>query len=181
MFDAYAISTAVTIEMEPEAPYDYSLSAQLLEQLMAEPKTGESRYVDADRVSVKTVPAALVDSAHSWFAESLRRLTNLQKLDRRWCNSDVAAPNETATELATVVLKSLAAVGFRPSYIDPSSDEGVCVSFRHGVRYADIECFNTGEILAITSSDDVEQPQIWQLDILGIHAAVAKIHNHILG
>ncbi len=90
-------------------------------------------------------------------------------------------PNSIATKHAGRVLAEIGdlALALEPYFIDPSSDEGICISFRRQNRYADIECFNNGEILAATKVDG-EDPTIWELSPENIEETIAKINLFIL-
>ncbi len=69
---------------------------------------------------------------------------------------------------------------FLPDKITPSVENGVGISFIQGDKYADIECFNTGEILAVTS-DRQSPPQVWEVEDRpqAITAALRKIRDFI--
>ncbi|MEZ6146963.1 MAG: hypothetical protein R3B91_16410 [Planctomycetaceae bacterium] len=103
----------------------------------------------------------------------------MRVLDDSWHAFGGLPPNEVAISLATTVLEAAAELDFEPDNVDPSVDEGVCISFRDGNRYADIECFNTGDILAAESTG--ADPEIWEVDDSddGIEGAVARILDFI--
>ena len=123
-----------------------------------------------------TVQVTDLDVASPWLMGELRKLSKMKLLPRQWESSGAEPPNDTAIALASDVLVTLADMDFRPDHLDPSTDEGVCISFRKGNRYADVECFNTGEILAVISEDG-GHPEIWEPS--GIRKAAAKINSFI--
>jgi hypothetical protein len=78
------------------------------------------------------------------------------------------------------VLELLLEINFTPNKITASVENGVGISFIQGEKYADIECFNTGEILAVTS-DKQGNPNVWQVDdnLDSIKSALEKIYVFI--
>ncbi|MEZ6053071.1 MAG: hypothetical protein R3C02_17060 [Planctomycetaceae bacterium] len=114
-----------------------------------------------------------------WLGKKLSVLDSMRVLDDSWHAFGGLPPNEVAISLATTVLEAAAELDFEPDNVDPSVDEGVCISFRDGNRYADIECFNTGDILAAESTG--ADPEIWEVDDSddGIEGAVARILDFI--
>lgn len=111
--------------------------------------------------------AQLTDVTHlerrtAWFIQALRTLSHLQKLERDWDTYQSDAPNELAVQLTRDVLRKLLDEDFEPSSLNPSSDGGVCLSFRNANRYGDIECFNSGEVMAVIS-DAGRDTIVWEL------------------
>ena len=123
-----------------------------------------------------TVQVTDLDVASPWLAGELRKLSQMKLLPRQWESSGAQPPNDTAIAHASEVLVALADIDFRPDHLDPSTDEGVCISFRKGNRYADVECFNSGEILAVISEYGGD-PQIWEP--LEISEAAVRINSFI--
>ena len=116
----------------------------------------------------------------AWLAEYHRAVEALGDLREDWNTYGAAPPNDTAISLAKLVLTCLAARGLRPHRVNPSAEEGVCISFRNGRLYADIECFNTGEVAAATS-DGLGQHRVWEVapDREGIEQTLAHIGAHL--
>ena len=121
-----------------------------------------------------------LESAPTWLFENLQILSKLQELSTDWESSGAERPNQVAIKLARIVIMTLANIDFAPDYVDPSTDEGVCISFRGGGRYADIECFNTGEILAGTQTED-GTTDIWELSDQEIHETISRLKIFISG
>jgi hypothetical protein len=121
----------------------------------------------------RTVPLTIASPS---IDEALQSLPRLAQLPRNWDSYGADPPNETAIGLARDVLKAMSDADLKPSHVDPSAENGVCISFVQDTRYADIECFNSGEILAVTSSGD-GQPTVWQVprSPLDIKSAVGTI------
>jgi len=133
-----------------------------------------------DREGAETMPATVLDSPSQWLADDLKTTVHLASLGQSWEVSGADPPNKTALDLTRTVLRALARIDLRPHRIAPSTDEGVCISFESGERYADIECFNTGELFAVTHTSKA-QPYIWPVNERGIIDAVATINSYIQG
>jgi len=72
-------------------------------------------------------------------------------------------PADGAILMANRVVDTLLEVGLIPDAIVPSAEGGVAICFVKVDKYADVECLNSGEILAVTSSRGVK-PNVWSLD-----------------
>lgn len=85
-------------------------------------------------------------------------------------------PNNTALNWASKTLEILSKTGLSPTRITPSVENGIGISFISDNRYADIECFNEGDILAVTS-DGQGNPEVWEVEatMLGLTFAIEKI------
>lgn len=115
-----------------------------------------------------------------WLQEALQVVTRLGFLRQNWDTYEAEAPNETARGLAREVLMNMGEVELRPTRVDASAEGGICISFVQGSRYADVECFNSGEVLAVTSSGD-GQPTVWEVPAteFDIQSAVAAIQTYL--
>lgn len=116
-------------------------------------------------------------SKHSdWIAESYEKLKELSKLSTNWDSYGAEPPNDTALNWARETLKILSKIGFAPTRITPSVENGVGISFICGNKYADIECFNDGDIVAVIS-DGKGNPEVWEVEAnnLEITSAIEKI------
>ncbi|MBU0514869.1 MAG: hypothetical protein KJ621_08865 [Proteobacteria bacterium] len=110
----------------------------------------------------------------------LYKLNEFRSLDDNWNEYGSEAPNELALAAAREVLIVLQKVGLAPSRLAPSAEDGVGISFYKGNKYANIECFNDGEIWA-TISDPPKEAEIWQLSISpeDIRLSVEKIGSFL--
>ena len=97
-----------------------------------------------------------------WFEESRTKLSRLGGLDTGWDGFKAEPPSREALKQAGCVLRILHDIEFRPDRIDASAEGGITFAFLAGNRYADIECFNSGEILAVTS-DRISEPTVWEV------------------
>jgi len=125
---------------------------------------------------------AVKERTPHWLAECYRRLAELQQLPEDWDSYGAAPPNDFAISLARKVLKRLHIVGLPAPHISPSAEDGVCMSFRKGGLYADIECFNSGEMLAATSDGEGDQ-HVWEVDhglpnIVAAASLIGSRFNH---
>jgi hypothetical protein len=116
----------------------------------------------------------------AWFLKYVSLLEQLRKLPENWDSYGADPPNLTALYWSKTVLELLLEINFTPNKITASVENGVGISFIQGEKYADIECFNTGEILAVTS-DKQGNPNVWQVDdnLDSIKSALEKIYVFI--
>jgi hypothetical protein len=121
-----------------------------------------------------------VNTTSPWYVEGIRRIFDLLSLETPYDGYETRAPNPKAARHATQVLLALTRLDFEPSAIEPSSDEGICISFRKPGAYADIECFNTGEVIAAMEVRG-QEPILWELESEDINSAIARINHFILG
>jgi hypothetical protein len=115
-----------------------------------------------------------------WLAESDRQLEELLELEEDWDSYGAGPPNQVAVALAKKLLRRFAEADLPAPRVNPSVEEGVCLSFRIGSIYAGIECFNSGEVLAATSDGHGEH-RVWEVgsrsgDIL---RSVRLIRSHL--
>lgn len=130
--------------------------------------------------TVQATSVTVVESGLPWLAQAYKTLAKMRTLSQNWDSYGAPAPNAIAIEAARAVLSVLADTGFLPASIDPSAEGGVCIAFSRAKRYADLECFNTGEVLAVVSigGDDT---RVWpvRLDGLALIAACQEIRSFI--
>jgi hypothetical protein len=110
----------------------------------------------------------------------LKLIENLQRLPKGWDGYNAESPNQNSVIRSQFILMHLFRMKFLPDKITPSVENGVGISFIQGDKYADIECFNTGEILAVTS-DRQAAPQVWEVSNRPqeITSALRKIRDFI--
>lgn len=113
-------------------------------------------------------------------AELLTRLGSFTSLQRGWDSYDAEPPSETAIGNARRILHVLWGSEIAPPIrqISPSVEGGVAIVFTgQDKKYADIECFNNGDIMAITS-DGIIEPSVWSLngEAGSIRRAVEKLN-----
>lgn len=117
-------------------------------------------------------------------AEQLARLDSFRRLQRGWDSYEAEPPSATATDNAKRVLHALWEEETEArTRLSPSVEGGVAIVFSGPEgKYADIECFNDGEILAITSEGSAE-PSVWPVgaDAVSLRDAVVKIIAFVHG
>jgi hypothetical protein len=80
-----------------------------------------------------------------------------------WTVDGVEPPNSIARLNAVEILAVAETLAIKPTYVTASADGGVGVCFKKDGFYADIECFNSGEIWALFS-DRVKPALSWQVE-----------------
>ncbi len=113
-----------------------------------------------------------------WFSVFDKKIRALSQLSKDWDSYGAEAPNGKATYWAGRVLSELRDLGLTPTSILPSVEGGIGITFRRDGKYADIECFNTGEILAI-QSDGSGQPSAWEVGPDALKETLAKIRAYL--
>ena len=115
-----------------------------------------------------------------WLIAAHKKLARLASLNADWDSYGAEVPNQESIDAARNVLRFLAEADFEPTSIDPSVEGGVCLSFQHGGRYGDIECFNCGEILAVISTGG-DDTTAWDIRAAGqhLHGTLSRIRTFI--
>jgi len=146
---------------------------------------GWCRQMLRDTLELSDVPTdhpacVLLDQTDAWFAEAQDGLDSLRDTPEGWDGYEAEPPNDDAIANTRRVLDILQRLGFRPDRIAPSAEGGIMLSFYVGKRYGDIELFNTGESLAVTS-DGGGSPHVWEVaeDEDAITDALETIRDHI--
>lgn len=117
----------------------------------------------------------------SWFSSCVKELDRLKLLQRGWDSYDAEPPNAWSLHQARQVLDDLHCVGLKPESIVPSAEHGVGIVFGAGEKFADIECLNSGSILAATS-DGHGTIDVWEVgdDHRSMENAIERIRDFIL-
>jgi hypothetical protein len=120
------------------------------------------------------------DSSKARFHELSKRLKRLKDLKPGWDSYDAQPPNATAFALAEIVFSVLIEVNFPPTNILASVEGGIGFVFHEKDKYADIECFNSGNIASVSYSN-VIKPQAWVVDpgSEGIKESITKIRSFL--
>jgi len=79
-----------------------------------------------------------------------------------WDSYDVEPPNDTSFAWARKVLGALMELNFEPTKITASVEGGVGFIFTREDRYADIECLNSGALVAVMY-DSQSEPAVWSV------------------
>jgi hypothetical protein len=112
--------------------------------------------------------------------ELQNRLSEIAELPDGWNSYNAPAPNHIAITHARMVLESLIKFNFEPLGVIPSAEGGAGFVFKNNGRKGDIECLNSGSILAVYYSREV-RPQSWIVDpgTEGIAEAINRIRTFL--
>lgn len=88
------------------------------------------------------------------------RMKQLASLPANWDTFGTERPSQEAISAAAQIAESFIGFGLVPDAIVPSAEGGVAVCFLRNQKYADIECLNSGEVLAVRYSSQ-DDPQAW--------------------
>jgi hypothetical protein len=89
-------------------------------------------------------------------------LEQLSSLPMNWDSYGSQRPSQRAVSMAGDIAKAFISAGLVPDALAPSPDGGIAVCFMRNKKYADIECFNTGHVLAVRYSSH-EEPKAWEI------------------
>src|SRR5262249_7877707 len=109
-----------------------------------------------------------------WLADATSALESLKNLLPGWDSYDAPVPEPPAFRHAGTTLGLLHALKLWPDRIAASAEGGIAFVLARGGKYADLECLNTGEILAVTC-DRGGEPEVWAVDPTTISAALERI------
>lgn len=142
----------------------------------------EQRYDWSPQVDVgyQATGVTFCEERKEWLVGAYKRLSRFAFLEDDWDSYGAQAPSRASLDTARNILHFLDKADFEPSSVDPSAEGGVCLSFQCGDRYGDIECFNSGEILAVTSSG-CDDTNVWEVTGLDQHleTALGKIRTFV--
>lgn len=113
------------------------------------------------------------------FQTAKDQLERLATLHRGWDSYGGEPPNAEARNHAERVLGKLERMSIPPSRVVASAEGGVAICFVENSRYADIECLNSGEILAVTYVG-AQEPLVWEVSSQeqAIQETVERIGAH---
>ena len=106
-------------------------------------------------------------------------LAAIENLPENWDSNGAEPPNQVAIQNCQFILTHLVKAELKPSLIEPSTDDAVCIGFWSGSRYADVECFNDGEILAMTHDRGYSEPEIWEIQAMELPHTINKIRRFL--
>jgi hypothetical protein len=114
------------------------------------------------------------------FEAAQRDVAGLSSLQHGWDSYDAEPPNELARSTTRDILRLLEHEAMPPSRLLPSRERGITISFAEGLRRAEIEAYNSGEIaVAIYTPTDVLK--VWELNAenASIREAIASIRVYL--
>jgi hypothetical protein len=100
------------------------------------------------------------------FAKLSENLDYLFQLEDNWDSDGAEAPNTESIKISRQILGLIYETDLIPTAISPSVEGGVSIYFIKGDKYADFECFNSGEVLT-SKSDRINEPEITELNNKG--------------
>lgn len=107
-----------------------------------------------------------------------KSLEALLKIEADWNGYGSEPPNALAIALAKQAVLSGAKFNLIPDRAVASTSGGAGICFYARDRYADLEFFNTGEIVAMTS-DGRNPPDVWELTPDKIDLALTTIREYL--
>jgi hypothetical protein len=126
-------------------------------------------------------PIGIIDVQHQTrngdIFSFIDKTEGMKTMDDDWNGRGSDRPSNFVIEVATTIL--LTASNIRvPDRVAASAQGGIGIFFYNDQKYADIECFNTGEILGTTADGDGE-PEVWTINPTETKAALEKIGNFL--
>jgi hypothetical protein len=108
------------------------------------------------------------------------QLEKLASLPTNWDTCGTEGPSQQAVSAAAAIAKAFINFGLVPDAITPSAEGGIAICFVRNEKYADIECFNSGDILAVRYSSH-EDPRAWaiQPDAVATDATIQTFAKYL--
>jgi hypothetical protein len=150
-------------------------------QLQAKSQWYQPTVIDSMLHYEKKVVRALRSEAGgpAWRREALDRLDSLGRLETGWDSYQAPPPNAQARFNTSCALVDLALLDFPPHRVAPSVEGGIALAWRVGDKDANIEFFNTGEVLTeIPDADGM--PMIEDVGSEDLRAALGRIRDWYL-
>jgi hypothetical protein len=129
------------------------------------------------RGAVCTAAVARPLEAGNRIAALCEEVDEMRWLQPDWNGYASEPPNEFGRDLAKQILLTATNI-LVPNRVAPSAQGGVGICFYRGNKYADVECLNTGEILA-TTSDGTGRPQVWEVKPSEVKGALERLGQFI--
>jgi hypothetical protein len=109
-----------------------------------------------------------------------KKLRKLARLSNNWDSYGSEAPSAAAISSALGVGSQFIKLGLIPDVTVPSSEGGVALCFMRNKKYADVEFFNSGSIIAVRHSPQ-DDPKAWSItrDNAAIESAVKIISQYL--
>lgn len=102
----------------------------------------------------------------------------LASLQAGWDTYNAEPPNETSRAYAERLLAVLELSSLIPARVLPSAEGGIALTFVASRKRAEIEVYNSGEMVAATYSDQ-DQLDVWEFAWTEAPATVAKIRVYL--
>jgi len=118
------------------------------------------------KVEIKTLKDNI--SSENWLNWALQEVSALGNLPEDFKGPKTNPPDAKTCKIAKNVIYELYKFRMKPDRIFASADESIVISFLGEGKYADIECFYDGAIVAIIDNYEVKEYKIWETDSLPI-------------
>ena len=118
------------------------------------------------RVEISSESSIVKTRRESIVVDFRHELETFLNYPENWDSYESHPPNQDAIFNSIRVLEITRKVRIKPDSVLPSAEGGIGISFWNEGKYADLECFNTGEIIAV-KYDRGEQhnvPETWYID-----------------
>ncbi len=135
--------------------------------------TKELRVNEAKESLTEDIPSSMNQKTFQSFYKKLR---NFSRLNKGWDSYDAETPNLLAIAKTRLILEKLEQLNLVPTDVCPSVEGGASIYFIKGNKYADFECFNSGEILA-GISNSVDEPSVLEVDLDSVDIAIERIQQ----
>jgi len=160
-----------------------ALSTDIIERDVAageRPLPERSSWLRQDEVNNQATAVTFLQDRKEWLLAAYKKLSKLALLEADWDSYGAEAPTRDSIDAAREILRALADAELEPTSVDPSAEGGVCLSFQRGGRYGDIECFNSGGILAVTSTGP-DDTNVWEIERSSVQLgrALSRIRTFI--
>jgi hypothetical protein len=90
------------------------------------------------------------------------KLRRLSRLSNNWDSYGSESPSPESISLALEIGASFIKLGLFPDATVPSSEGGVALCFIRNKKYADVEFFNSGSVIAVRHSPE-DDPKAWTI------------------
>ncbi|MFZ0052558.1 MAG: hypothetical protein WAK96_12355 [Desulfobaccales bacterium] len=118
----------------------------------------------------------------AWIRNCRHELEQMHHLPNNWNGYGSIPPNANAIKNTQDVLDNLYEMNMAPVSVAPSAEDGVTISITKDNKHAIIECYNDGDIMAMTYEGE-NQPDIWQMgsSLSEIKDEINRIYDIING
>lgn len=162
--------------------------AEAVELYEVDPGIAGSRSTTNPHISNYRKFLASARQSQWWQAELLMRhfqnldsrINQLRHLRQGWDSYGSEPPSEESSNHAHRILNALQQAHLTPTSVVPSAEGGVGIYFVRDGGYADIECLNAGEILAVAYKEN-ERSVVWEIipTDSGIRDGVARLKDYL--
>jgi hypothetical protein len=151
-----------------------------------EPAEGVSRAGDREPPRLRprfAYPREISAATHAYaagpFDHHFAKLLAIRNDSSLWPDC-AEKPSDFATAWASAMLEQLLVDELLPTRVVASGEGGIAICFANGNKYADVEFFNTGEILGVVSNRR-DRPVTWEVgaNSAGMAGASSRIREFL--